>query len=92
LDVCDGSGGCAGEVNNCGNGVLEPNEECDGGICCEDNCTFVNNGAICSDESGPFGCIVITCLQGKCAQYEENCPFGGTCCEFGCTEFGENCF
>jgi hypothetical protein len=48
----------------CGNGKREATEQCDGGGCCTRSCTFVGNGAGCSD--GNACTTSDTCQGGVC--------------------------
>ena len=40
---------------NCGNGVVDLGEQCDGGTCCTASCTFVASGTVCRSAGGPSG-------------------------------------
>ncbi len=51
----------------CGNGAVEPGEECDGGVCCTPSCTFRASTFECRRSAG--GCDVA-----------ETCPGDGTAC------------
>src|SRR5262249_1357343 len=48
----------------CGNGRLDPGEDCDGGSCCTALCHFVPNGSICND--GQVCTINDQCSAGSC--------------------------
>jgi uncharacterized Zn-binding protein involved in type VI secretion len=39
------------EDGECGDGIIDPNEECDGGACCTQKCRFVPRGEPCLGES-----------------------------------------
>jgi len=43
----------------CGNLVLDPGEECDGGACCAADCTFLPTGTVCGTD--PATCFDYTC-------------------------------
>lgn len=71
-DDCDGCIDCADSdcsgnpsCSTCGNGIVEGTEECDGGECCDADCTFASAGTPCDD--GLF------CNEG------ETCDGLGTC-------------
>jgi hypothetical protein len=91
-DICDGSGGCAGQAAVCGNGKLEPGEKCDGGKCCNPNCTFQPNGSFCGIPGFDFGgCQEYQCSNGACSNIVDTCPWGQHCCEFGCVKQNQFC-
>jgi len=72
-DTCDPQAAC-------GNGVVEAGEECDGGPCCADDCTFATAGSACDD--GDF------CTTGDACDGAGACLAGGpTDCSdgVGCT-------
>jgi cysteine-rich repeat protein len=57
-------------VDPCGNGVLDPGEQCDdgnqaGGDCCASNCMLEADGSACDD--GNAGTTGDTCTAGACA-------------------------
>ena len=89
-DVCDGAGGCAGDVAVCGNGILEPGETCDGGTCCSPTCTALPNGTKCGKPAF-FECDVPVCQGGSCSGWSNNCEFNEHCCEFGCIPWEMQC-
>jgi hypothetical protein len=54
----------------CGNGVVEPGEQCDGGECCAPACVFRGTSEQCGQESRP-------CHQRQlCNGREATCPAG----------------
>src|SRR5205823_960964 len=53
---------------NCGNGVVDPGEQCDGGACCNTSCTFVASGTVCRTSGG--ACDVPEVCTGSSA----TCP------------------
>ena len=67
-DVCDGSGGCAGIVPLCGNGVVEGDEECDGPGCCA--CTLI--------ELNPLGCVLANTVVGAIVEEQKLTADDGT--------------
>jgi hypothetical protein len=77
----------------CGNGIVEGTEQCDGGICCTANCTFVAAGSVvCRPSAG--ACDVAESCNGTGV----NCPADGfasaaTVCRpsAGVCDVGENC-
>jgi choice-of-anchor A domain-containing protein len=42
----------AGPVSQCGNGIVESGEQCDGGSCCTGSCTFIASGTVCRSSAG----------------------------------------
>jgi subtilisin-like proprotein convertase family protein len=46
-----GAGPCA-NISVCGNGTVEAGEACDGGACCNADCTFVASGTTCNASAG----------------------------------------
>jgi hypothetical protein len=68
----------------CGNGVLEPGEQCDGGACCAATCTFRANGTSCTDANActrTDTCQVGVCTGGNpvvCAA-SDACHVAGSC-------------
>jgi hypothetical protein len=89
-DVCDGSGGCAGESAVCGNGIVEAGEACDGGTCCTGSCTNVPNGTYCGKPE-PWACWINTCKDGSCSVLADECAWNEHCCEFGCLPNNMQC-
>jgi cysteine-rich repeat protein len=55
----------------CGNGIVEFGEECDGGDCCESDCTYTAGGTECRPSAGP--CDVAESCTGGSA----DCPADG---------------
>lgn len=65
----------------CGNGIVEANEQCDGGACCSTACQLEPNGAECSD--GNSCTVGDSCVNGQCVSGAlQGC---GTCDTEGCT-------
>ncbi|RME41260.1 MAG: hypothetical protein D6788_01625 [Planctomycetota bacterium] len=84
-DDPNGNGSC------CGNGVVDPGEQCDGGACCTSTCQFVGAGAVCRGAAGPCD------VPETCTGSSPDCPpdgfaGDGTPCDDGlfCT-VGETC-
>ncbi len=50
--------------STCGNGVIEPGEECDGGECCTAACTRVPDGSACTSDGD--ACTADVCNAGVC--------------------------
>ena len=53
---------------NCGNGIVDAGEQCDGGTCCTATCTFVASGTVC--RAGGGVCDVAEACTGASA----TCP------------------
>src|SRR5206468_2723398 len=53
---------------NCGNGIVDAGEQCDGGTCCTATCTFVASGTVCRTGGGV--CDVAEACTGASA----TCP------------------
>lgn len=53
---------------SCGNGTLDPGEECDGSGCCTSACTFAEAGVVCRPASGPCD------LTERCSGEAAECP------------------
>jgi hypothetical protein len=54
-------------LSECGDGNLDPGEECDGGQCCTADCLFAPNGTECGNPpacGGPSTCQSGTCTPG----------------------------
>ncbi|MEK6675037.1 MAG: IPTL-CTERM sorting domain-containing protein [Planctomycetota bacterium] len=60
-----------GNACDCGDGIVAPNEQCDGGGCCTILCTFVPNGLTCRPSAGP--CDVAEACTGASG----DCPADG---------------
>ncbi len=65
----------------CGNGTVDPGEDCDGGPCCSVTCTFADGA--CSD--GDACTTVDHCVAGTCT------PTGTTDCDDGDPCFDDSC-
>lgn len=51
-----GTASCVSDIGTCGDGVVDPDEECDGGPCCSD-CSFAPATEICEEvASSGYGC------------------------------------
>lgn len=55
-------------VPQCGNGILESGEQCDGGICCANTCTFEESSTTCRLSNGPCD------LLETCPGNSVDCP------------------
>ena len=64
-EVCTGSSNlCPTDTNDCGlpvcgNGTVQTGEQCDGGACCNSNCTLKTSGTACADDGN--ACTADTC-------------------------------
>jgi len=83
---------CASAAPVCGDGNIDPGEECDPGaepLCCSDTCTNELDGLSCDD--GAFCTGVDTCLAGACVSTGDPCS-GGSECNVVCNEGPDTCF
>jgi len=55
-------------VPTCGNNITEGSEQCDGGICCEDACTFNSSETVCRGMAG------ICDVEELCTGSDPDCP------------------
>ena len=62
----------------CGNDTVEGDEECDGGPCCESNCTYSGSGAACGD-------------AGDECTVADTCDGAGSCTDNGFAAAGAAC-
>ncbi len=84
--VEDGHGGSTTQlfsvtVTPCGNGVVDPGEQCDdrntnGGDCCSSSCQFETNGSLCTDSNA---CTQIDQCNGAGQCVGVNVPVGTPC-------------
>ncbi|MDG2305246.1 MAG: hypothetical protein P8R42_11445 [Candidatus Binatia bacterium] len=98
--VCDGQeySFLPQNPDDCGNGIIDPSEDCDGGSCCTSTCTFELAAASCDDDDtctlgdhcdGAGSCLSdaldIACTCGNASiDPGEECD-GDTCCNEDCT-------
>lgn len=68
----------------CGNGIVQPGEQCDGGPCCTSSCTARADGTTCSDAN--VCTRADACLSGACVGSDpvvctasDQCHLAGTC-------------
>jgi cysteine-rich repeat protein len=104
-DVCsEGADACintfdstnAPECAICGNGILDPGEDCDDtnvedGDCCSSLCAFEPPGSICDD--GDFCSIDDACdgTGGCAAAGSRDCDDGDVCTDDSCNEIDDVC-
>ena len=80
--VCDGGFVCIPEAT-CGNGVVDPGEQCDGGgPCCNPDCTLASADTVCRPANG------VCDVQETCNGVTSDCPIdefapAGTSCGSG---------
>ena len=67
----------------CGNGAVDPGEDCDGGDCCSAECTFAEEGMICGDGDP---CVPQSCnAHGACVNdIPPDCDDHNSCTEDRC--------
>ncbi len=83
---------CASAAPSCGDGNVDPGEECDPGAeptCCSATCTNNSDGLSCDD--GTFCNGADTCSSGACVSPGDPCS-GGAECNAVCDEVGDTCF
>ncbi|HYC54352.1 MAG TPA: hypothetical protein VEL28_05390 [Candidatus Binatia bacterium] len=81
-DACS-LGVCVGVPVCCGNGAIDPGEECDSSSCCTFECRLADAGTSCDDDSSP--------CDTKVCNAEGSCLATPTCCGNGTIEPGEDC-
>jgi hypothetical protein len=88
--ACDDAGRCVAGV--CGNGVVEPNEQCDGGECCASDCRLKGPTEPCGTESRACR------AQPLCTGREAACPVvdrpsdeGSTCSDGNACTVEDTC-
>jgi hypothetical protein len=71
----------------CGNGTVEPGEQCDGGPCCTAACQFASSGTVCRPAAGECD-VEETCTGSSAACPADGFKQNGTACNDGnlCTE------
>src|SRR5213080_1527691 len=80
--VCGGNGSTCG----CGNGIVDPGEQCDGGPCCSATCTFLPATTVCRAAAGACD-LVETCTGASDACPADASKAAGTTC----TDDGNPC-
>ncbi|MEM3483796.1 MAG: hypothetical protein QXW00_03585 [Candidatus Woesearchaeota archaeon] len=61
----------------CGNGIVEGSEQCDGGICCNNDCTFKSSNTMCRPSAGI--CDVAEYCTGSSASCPADIKSTGAC-------------
>lgn len=83
---------CEDAAPVCGDGNVDPGEECDPGAeptCCSSTCTNELDGLACDDSEFCNGAE--SCLDGVCVSSGDPCA-GGSECNVVCNESSDNCF
>lgn len=70
------------DCSECGNGVVESGEACDGGDCCTSSCAVAADGTSCDD--GDACTSSDTCSAGSCGGSSLSCDDGDPCSEDSC--------
>src|SRR5437867_3061103 len=73
--VCGGNGSTCG----CGNGIVDPGEQCDGGPCCSATCTFLPATTVCRPAAGDCD-VAETCTGASAACPADTSKAAGTPC------------
>jgi hypothetical protein len=63
----------------CGNGIVEPGEQCDGGPCCTPTCQFASSGTVCRPAAGECD-VEETCTGSSAACPADQFKSAGTVC------------
>ncbi|TMA61940.1 MAG: hypothetical protein E6J69_19665, partial [Deltaproteobacteria bacterium] len=80
--VCGGNGSTCG----CGNGIVDPGEQCDGGACCSASCTFLPATTVCRAAAGDCD------LAETCTGVSNACPADASkAAGTTCTDDGNPC-
>src|SRR5437867_677553 len=80
--VCGGNGSTCG----CGNGIVDPGEQCDGGPCCSASCTFLPATTVCRAAAGDCD------LAETCTGVSNACPADASkAAGTTCTDDGNPC-
>jgi hypothetical protein len=70
------------DCSECGNGVVEAGEACDGGDCCTSSCDLAVDGTSCADGDACTSSDV--CSGGSCAGSTVSCDDGDPCSADSC--------
>lgn len=61
-----------GPGGECGDGIIDESEQCDGGDCCTEECTYRKSGELCQGESICAESNVCDGLSGECRGADED--------------------
>lgn len=72
------AGGPSPSSATCGNGIVEPGEECDGDLCCTQACALAPAGTTCRSATSP--CDIAELCTGSAPSCPEDVSSCGTAC------------
>jgi hypothetical protein len=84
----------------CGNGIVEPGEQCDGSPCCTAACQFASSGTVCTDDgnqctddicNGSGQCIHPNKQNGTACNDGNLCTVNDQCSNGQCVGTPKNC-